>query len=350
VASRIRVPSSRVADFAAPGTEQQRADFHAVANAAYVHEPQGSTPIPAAIDRQIAGTSSPQRAFVVYVNGGPVGRVVARVSSTLHGDDGKPTGLLSYVECLNEPAAAVAMFGGAIAWLRTQGVGRIIGPLDGDTWHRYRVNVGPYARPRFPLEPWNPAYYQQLWEQAGFQVVESYSSKWIEDVGSLLPGLQKGLERSRERGIRIRNLNTSRLPEELALIHELSSAIFHDAFLYSPIARDEFLALYAGMERMLDPDLVLFAENDAGAAVGFVFAYADAPQRAVHYKTIGVHPDWRRSAAAAALSHAVYSAALGKGLPNGNHALMRDDNRSQALDQGLGDVFRRYVLYEWPAP
>jgi hypothetical protein len=343
------VPSPRVADFAPPGTEQQHTDFHAVAMAAYASEPAGSAPNSAAIDRQIAAASSPQRGFVVYVNGHPGGRLVARVSPTLRGDDGRPMGLLSYVECLNDAVAAGALFGRAIAWLYEQGVGRIVGPLDGDTWHRYRVNAGPYTRPRFPLEPWNPSYYQQLWERAGFRVLESYSSKWIEDVGSLLPGLEKGLQRSRERGIRIRNLNTSRVPDELSLIHELSSAIFHDAFLYSPIARDEFLALYAGMERMLDPALVLFAENDAGAAVGFVFAYADATQRAVHYKTIGVHPDWRRSAAAAALSHAVYSAALGKSLPNGNHALMRDDNRSQALDQGLGEVFRRYLLYEWPA-
>ena len=289
-----------------------------------------------------------QRGFVVYANDRPVARVVARVSSTLRGDDDAPMGMLSYVESLNEPDAAAAMFRGAIAWLRSQGVGRIVGPIDGDTWHRYRVNVGPYTRPRFPLEPWNPAYYQALWELAGFRVLESYSSKWIDDVGSLLPGLARGLERSRERGIRIRRLDASHIPRELALVHELSSAIFHDAFLYTPIAREEFLALYAGMERMLDPSLVLFAENEAGDAVGFVFAYADPPQQAVHYKTIGVHPDWRRSAAAAALSHAVYSAALEKGLPRGNHALMRDDNKSQALDQGLGEVFRRYLLYEWP--
>lgn len=343
------MPSPRVVDFAAPGTEQQRADFHAVATAAYASEPPGSAPQPAAVDRQIEAAPGPQRAFVAHTQDGPAARLLARISERLRDDHDKPTGMLSFVEALNDPEAAAALFRAAAGWLRDQGAGRIVGPLDGDTWHRYRVNVGPFTRPRFPLEPWNPSYYRQLWERSGFRVLESYSSKWIEDVGSLLPGLEKGLQRSRERGIRIRGLDTSRIPEELALVHELSSAIFQDAFLYTPIAREEFLALYAGMERMLDPDLVLFAENDAGQAVGFVFAYADPPRRAVHYKTIGVHPDWRRSAAAAALSHAVYSAALGKGLPNGNHALMRDDNRSQALDQGLGDVFRRYLLYEWPA-
>ena len=342
------MPSLRVADFAAPGSDQQRTDFHAIAATAYESEPPGSAPSVAAIDRQIASLSVAHRAFVAYIDDRPVARLLAQLSGRLHGDDGKPTGMLSFVESLNDGEAAGTLLHAAVAWLRERGAGRVVGPLDGDTWHRYRVNVGPYTRARFPLEPWNPSYYQQLWERAGFRVLESYSSKWIEDVSSLLPGLEKGLQRSRERGIRIRRLDPSRIREELALVHQLSSAIFQDAFLYTPIAREEFLALYAGMERMLDPALVLFADNDADEAVGFVFAYADLPQRAVHYKTIGVHPEWRRSAAAAALSYAVYSAALDKGLPNGNHALMRDDNRSQALDQGLGEVFRRYLLYEWP--
>ena len=82
--------------------------------------------------------------------------------------------------------------------------------------------------------------------------------------------------------------------------------------------------------------------------MGFVFAYADPRDAAVHYKTIGVKAEWRRSAVAAALSAHVYANALKKGLPGANHALMRDDNRSQALDQGHGAQFRRYILYELP--
>jgi len=340
------VPSLRVVDVAPTGQGQQLADFHAVARAVDDASSGNSAATPAAVERLIQARLQDARAFVAYRDERPVARLLASASRALRDESGAAIGLLSFVESLDDAEATRAIFDAALVWLRQQGVRRAVGPLDGDTWHRYRVNVGPFERSRFPLEPWNPPYYQRLWEGAGFVPLESYCSKWIDDVGSLLPGLQQGLERSRERGIRIRGLDRERIADELSLVHDLSSAIFRESFLYTPIEREGFLALYAGMEQLLDSELVLFAEDATGAAVGFVFAYADPAQRAVHYKTIGVLPEWRRAAAAAALSHAVYSAALRKGLPSGNHALMRVDNRSQALDQGHGEIFRRYLLYE----
>ncbi len=323
--------------------------FHALVAPLYQHEPAGTAPQRTTVERNLTRDTfaGSQRLFVAFDGDRAVARIGARLSPTLRDERGLPFGMLGFFEAQPRADAAHAMFAAATAWLRARGAGRIVGPMDGDTWHRYRVNAGPFIRPPFPLEPWNPPYYRELWEGAGFTPVESYSSKWIGDVATLLPGLREGAARSASRGVRIRGLDRDRIPEELAIVHAISSEIFHDAFLYSPIGRDDFLDMYGGVERLLDPELVVFAESPDGQAVGFVFAYADPREPAVHYKTIGVKADWRRSAVAAALSAHVYGNALKKGLPGGNHALMRDDNRSQALDQGFGDVFRRYLLYEW---
>lgn len=323
--------------------------FHAVAGNAYADQLPGTAPVRATIERNLSRDPYPpgQRRFVVFEHGTPIGRVVARLSPHLRDDSGKPYGILGFFEALQHQDAAAALLTTAVAWLREQGAERIVGPMDGDTWHRYRVNAGPFERPPFPMEPWNPPYYQALWEQSGFRQLESYSSKWIDDVAVLLPNLESGVRRSESRGVRIRGFDRSRLQHELAVVHDISSEIFREAFLYSPIPRGEFLALYSGVERLLDPDLVVFATAPDGREVGFVFAYADPTLPAVHYKTIGVRAEWRPAAVAAALSHHVYSKAVGKGMCAGNHALMRDDNRSQALDAGHGTVFRHYVLYEW---
>ena len=343
----------RVAELAGPADDPSAGldAFHAVADPCYANEPPGTAPIRAAVHRSLMRPEFAQRQQVLTAFDGarPVGRIVARVSSLLTAAERRPIGMLGFFESLDDQAIADALFRSATAWLSRKGVGRIVGPMDGDTWHRYRINVGPWDRPPFPLEPWNPPYYRKLWEEAGFAPVETYSSKWIDDVGTLLPKLESGLQRSESRGVRVRQLDPTRLTDELSRVHALSTAIFSDAFLYSPIERESFLQLYAGAERFLDPELVLFASAPDGNDVGFVFGIPDPRQGAVHYKTIGVLAEWRRAAVAAALSHHVYSNALKRSLPAGNHALMRDDNRSQALDQGLGDVFRRYVLYELPA-
>jgi GNAT superfamily N-acetyltransferase len=341
----------RVADATGASTAARDA-FHAVPAHLYASEPPGTAPAREGVERSLSRREfqSLQRALVALVDDQPAGRIVARVSPVLKNDDGAPVGMLGFFECRNDATVARALFDDAIPWLRGMGAGRIVGPMDGDTWHRYRVNVGPFERAPFPLEPWNPASYQALWEGHGFTTLETYSSKWIDDVSVLLPALEPGLGRSQARGVRIRQLNRHRLRDELAVVHALSSRIFADAFLYSPIAKEDFLALYAGMERFIDSELVLFAETESGEPVGFVFAYDDPTRPAVHYKTIGVLAEWRRPGVAHALSHHVYNAALRRGRPQGNHALMRDDNRSQALDQGHGETFRRYVLYEWPGP
>lgn len=336
----------RVADVTDPGHPDAHA-FHRVVEGIYANQPPGTAPSTPAIERNIARPefAARQRLLVAFEGERPVARVAARVAPQLRDTDGTPCGLLSFFEAHDHRAATVALLDAGTAWLREQGVRTVYGPMDGDTWHRYRVNVGPFHRPPFPLEPWNPPYYESLWRAAGFDAVESYSSKWIEQVESLLPGLEPGVQRSQSRGVRIRGLRRDRLEEELAIVHALSSRIFEDAFLYTPIPRGDFLAMYAPLGGALDPSLVIFAESPEGEPVGFVFAYADPAVPAVHYKTIGVLADWRRSAVAAALSHHVYTNALAMGRPQGNHALMRDDNRSQALDQGEGEVFRRYRLF-----
>ena len=52
--------------------------------------------------------------------------------------------------------------------------------MDGDTWHRHRLNVGPFDDPPFLLEPYNPPYYPEIWEEAGFQVLARYFSKQVD--------------------------------------------------------------------------------------------------------------------------------------------------------------------------
>jgi len=275
------------------------------------------------------------------------GRVTAHISPVLKDDAGAPLGLLGWFACPDDHAIAGELFAQSIAWLRSRGVKRVVGPMNGSTWHRYRVNVGPFDRPQFPYEPWNPPYWRDLWEQAGFITAESYSSKLVTDLPAVLPSYMKGAERSAAAGVRIRPLDVGRVRDELEIVHTISTQIFAEAPFYSPITLADFLASYEGVERLLDPELVVFACDSGGREIGFLFAYT--AHDAVHFKTLGVLGSWRRSGVGAALAHHGYGTAIRRGIREANHALMRDDNASQGLDAGLGVVFRRYLLYEWPS-
>jgi hypothetical protein len=271
---------------------------------------------------------------------GDVARCVARVR------DG--VGMIGNFEAENEPDAVREMLREAARWLREQGASMIVGPMDGDTWHRYRVNAGPFDEPPFLLEPVNPPYWDALWRSAGFVTVEQYTSKRVGDVAPLVEKLAPMHERALARGYRFRNFDLARLEEELALVWKMSLEIFRGNAFYFELSLDEFLKLYAGIERLLVPELVLFAEDREGAPAGFLFAYPDTHAQTVDYKTIGVLPQHRRGYLGWAMLHRGYEAALAMGRPVANHCLMHESNASQSMDAGHGEAFRRYYLYTLP--
>jgi GNAT superfamily N-acetyltransferase len=353
--------------------EADLAAFLAVTREVYRDDPHYS---PASPDRVRAGIrrsafADRQRVFLVTEKGRNVARAVARISPTVRDEEDRPLGMIGFFEALDHPQAVKVLFSAATAWLCTEGAGRRVGPMDGDTWHRYRLNAGPYQERPFLMEPYNPAYYPELWTSNSFEVLESYTTKRIERLGDLTAAFQPVHERVRNSGYTFRPIDRTRFQTELAVLHRLSCRIFSGNFLYTDIDRDDFIALYDSALRMLDEDLVWFGIAPDGEPVGFVFAIPDyfravasmrgrnslaaklrflLHRRGVdtfNLKTIGVLPEHRRSGVGAALLCQVYRQAAAKGYRTANHCLMKEGNPSGDMDRELGRVTRRYHLYEY---
>lgn len=276
-----------------------------------------------------------QRALVALEGGEPVARVAAWRSPGL--------GVLGLFEALDgRPEAVTRLFQEAVGRLQTD---PIVGPMDGDTWHRYRVNVGPFDQPPFLGEPYNPPYYEPLWTANSFTVLERYHSKRV-DPATVVAFLEDKRNIALASGYRLRSLDRSRFLDELRTIYELSRRIFARNFLYTEISDDDFLRLYDGAERLVDPELVLFAHAPDGEAAGFLFAYPDRGG-AVDFKTLGVLPEHRRSGVAAALFHEGHRRAVEKGYGIANHCLFKEGNPSGELDGGAGTLLRTYHLYRY---
>jgi len=312
-----------------------------------------------------------QKVLVALSDDVVVARIVARLSPALRDGEGRPYGMISFFEALAWYDDAVAeLFQQAIAWLRQAGAGAIVGPMDGDTWHRYRLNVGPFDDPPFLLEPYNPPYYEPLWRAGGFVPLERYYSKRVEPA-AVMAHLEEKRRAALAAGYRLRPLDPKRFREELRIIYELSRRLFARNFLYTEISEQEFYTLYAGARGLIDPELIGFAQAPSGEDVGFLFAYPDrftavaamkgergllaklrflrhrGEADTVDFKTLGVLPEHRRAGVAAALFHEGHRQAMEKGYLFANHCLFREGNPSGELDGGAGRLLRTYVLYEW---
>ena len=265
---------------------------------------------------------------------------------------GTRLGCVGEFECADIDAG-VALLEYARAKLKDCGCARVAGPMDGDTWHKYRlVTAGRDDVPPFLLEPWNPPEYVEAFERAGFLAWAHYSSSILpldEPDERAATRHARLVTRMASRGVVIRSLDLDDFEGELGSLYDLSRAAFADNFLYTPIEREVFLEMYRPVKAHVREDFVLFAEKD-GRAVGFVFALPDLllPEaRRIIVKTLAVDPKFRQLGLGTILVDKVQAAARADGFRESIHALQYEDNSSTKITQrSAGRKFRDYTLYQ----
>jgi hypothetical protein len=313
-----------------------------------------------------------QKLFVVARGQAPVARALARVSPTLCDAGGKPLGMIGFFEAREDADGVRELFRSAVSWLCTRGVGDIVGPMDGDTWHSYRLNIGPFDHPPFLMEPYQRPYYRALWEEAGFRELERYYSMYVEDIDGAIAGTEAIARRAESSGAALRPFDMTRFGDELRVLYRLSRAIFAGNYLYTDISFEDFALLYQDARRLLDPELIWFARSARGEDVAFVFALPDNIRAVralggekgllslarffllknrtdtVNVKTLGLLPEVRGTGISVLLVNRVYHIIRDKGFRRANLCLIRQGNPSGRLDGGQGKPLREYLLYHLP--
>ena len=207
----------------------------------------------------------------------------------------------------------------------------IIGPIDGSTWHSYRLVSFTDGSPSFPMEPTNPLWYNDVYTDLGFVPIKKYFSERfpIKDI--------KPYEKS--------NIVTIRQfkPEDLQAMYEISKVGFADNFLYHPISYAEFEALYLPKISMVVHDFILVAEVD-NKAVGFLFAFVY--QDTLILKSIAVLPEHRSASIGGRMVNVALVKAEAIVIKTAIGALFIEGNTSGKIVANYGgEVFREYTLY-----
>jgi GNAT superfamily N-acetyltransferase len=310
-----------------------------------------------ALAGQLPGASEPAmhegRCLLLRRGAAPVARLCCAVTEL----GGAPVGIVGQYEAVDE-AAGVALLREAQRRLTTAGAVRLLGPMDGSTWGRYRLTLPPEAgdplpdAPPFLTEPHNPPGYAGHFRAAGFTVVARYESRIAPALPNPRLGAQPLAARIAAAGITVLPLDPARFDEEIHALFTFSAATFGSHPFFRTIDFAGFRALYDRLRPLLDTDLVLLARDRGGRLAGFVFAIPDAltagdgrPHRLV-LKTLAAHPAMR--GLGAHLADEIHSRAHEKGYATVIHALMHSANASLRLSARYHSrLLRRYALYEW---
>ncbi len=149
--------------------------------------------------------------------------------------------------------------------LQQEGFDGVIGPMDGDTWHTYRVISETDRSPPFFLEPVSGPFDLAAFKRAGFAPISSYVSTRA-DINKAIAVPAPGVA-----GVTIAAWDGQDGEALINDLFDLSRAVFADNAFYKPITREEFLELYRPIIPTIDPRLVYFANVD-GHLAGFLFA------------------------------------------------------------------------------
>jgi GNAT superfamily N-acetyltransferase len=247
-----------------------------------------------------------------------------------------------------DASARLALLRHGCERLRLHGCRRVLAPMDGSSWHDYRlVEAALPTDPReFPFagEPSCAADWIAPLQAAGFSVQARYVSSICTDLAWRRPR-RSGHPNGAGEGLVIRSAAGVEAAALLPQLHGLVMAGFRRQPLFSPVDQAAFAALWQPWQRLLDPELSLLAFN-ADRLVGVLLAHPDRPAATSRLvvRTLVVAPGRLHAGLGRELLETVHARAAARGFGAVIHALMHCPGPSIALSAPYARVFRRYLL------
>ena len=182
----------------------------------------------------------------------------------------QPTGGVGFFECIENQDAAFLLFDQAKAWLQSEGMEAMDGPInfgERDKW--WGLLVDGFSEPNYNM-PWNFGYYQTFFENYGFQLYfKQYTyARDVQNVGFDQKMVQRAQVILTNEDYSFRYIKGKELQEKAP---EYFMTVYNKAWarhMGKSIALKEAQLMFAKMKPILDPRLIYFAFFK-GEPVGF---------------------------------------------------------------------------------
>ncbi len=292
------------------------------------------------------------RHFVLHDGGKPIARATAFINPRMQ-DQPVPTGVfgsLDFGAAFAEREAELRELAGrAFAWLASQGMQRVRGPIDFSTWNRYRCVTQDWGYPPIlgenAYEPRYARFFEGLLKPAG-----TYCSNLITDIeGGKKVAKYIRMEEAAERwGVQVEEIPLAEVEKHLPMFYELASRIFPLDWAFTPIGPEEFAEMMVPVARQAPDFRLMIARDPQGAPIGLVYGYLNptSPKKTGVIKSMGVVPEYQGRKVAYLLTYRYHTAQLERGYVNFLHAMIKEDNLSRIMSMHFATKVRGYCIYE----
>ena len=247
----------------------------------YRGDPNWVQPLRSSIAKQFAPTNpfftyGELQAFIAVSGDVVLGRIVAAINRRLIEREGESIGLFGFFECFQDFEAAEALLESACQWLRDRGVTRVRGPIDLSTHNNCLFLVDGFDSPPLVMMPYNPPYYPEFMEKAGWRKAKDALAYNFPLDGPLPPEFEKGYRIACKAGVKFRPIHTKGEPfeQDCRKLYQLFTKAFTNNWSSSLRTEAEFLEEAKDLQQLVDPDVFPIAEYQ-GEMVGFFMALPD---------------------------------------------------------------------------
>jgi len=313
--------------------------------------------------------------FLARRNGEYVGRIAAILNNNHNQFHNERCAFFGFFETINDQAVAAALLEKAADWGRAKGMTTLRGPASyssNDTWGL--LAEGFDSAPVI-LMAYNPRYYVDLIEKAGFGRAMDLYAWWMTSEHGINPKiLRVGEKVLKDENIQLRIMNVKDFWSEVEIVKKIYNDAWSANWGFVPMTDAEFEFLAKDLKPVVDPRLILIIEKE-GEPVGFSLSLPDYNvalkkingrllplgifkvlyyRRRIDYVRVVTLGVVRRlqtnSGIGAALYMETFRRCVAAGFPAGEFSWTLESNA--LINRGMkllgADIYKRYRIYERP--
>ncbi len=312
--------------------------------------------------------------FLARRNGEYVGRIAAILNNNHNKFHHEKIAFFGFFESSNDPEVAQALLETAAQWAREKGMNVLRGPASYSTNETCGLLVEGFDSSPAILMAYNPRYYVDLIEGAGFKKAMDLYAWWMTKEGGINHKiLRVGEKVLQEQGLVLRNIDLKNFWGEVKLIKRIYNDAWSNNWGFVPMTDEEFEFLAKDLKPVVNPHLVMIVEKE-GEAVGFSLSLPDLNRalkkingrllpfgifkvmyhaRKIHtvrVLTLGVVRRLQTvSGIGAALYMETFRRPVAAGFDSGEFSWTLENN--DLINRGMkllgAKVYKRYRIYDW---
>ncbi len=315
--------------------------------------------------------------FMAERDGRPVGRIAAVVNENHNSTHNDRVGFFGFFESINDQAVAKALFDAAETWLRKEGMTAVRGPVSPSMNDEVGLLVKGFDTPPVALMPYNPEFYMDLIERAGYREAKDLLAWKLTYPTVMSDKLVRVTAAMKQRSnLTVRSLNMKNFAGEVEAIKRIYNEAWEANWGFVPMTDAEMNMLAYELKQVMDPDLVLFVEKDR-EPVGFALALPDINQafkagkpippgaknlptaimnlmtgkksiNQMRIITLGVMPKYHRKGVDALLYRELIERAVAKGIDMAEASWVLEDNTmmNRSAEMLQAEAYKRYRVYQ----